>query len=1106
MKKLLIGVVCLAVLLVAAIVVLPSLVPASAYKDKIETQLSAALDRDVTISGDVKLSVFPVLKAQTGAVQIENADGFTDENLATMEGLDARIRLLPLLSKKIEIAKFELTRPVISLEKNSAGQVNWAIGDAPAEPKTEGEPFKRDGRFNGINPQIGKFAITDGQITYRDQTSDTTHEITNASLAFALPSLDEIVNVDGGMTFNGTPIDLDVSLDTPRHFLNGGVANFTAKIETEFARLNTNGQFTESEKVIFDTNVDGEISDMKALVAFIPKEIPYSDLLNEGKLSGDFAYDGDKLAIKNSDLSAKGNLLDAAFKGDATVYLSDETPPSIAGRVSADVTDVPALAKVLEQDIKGIDLVQTANLTADLTAKEKGFLAKNISAKVTGDGLTAAYEGQADIGDDITTQGSFTANAQNLPNIVRVLELELEQEVVVNTADVSGQVNYAKDVIDVTLDKADVTGQNLAASYQGTVGVRGKAVTANGNFTSDLQAVPSLLTALKVDVPQAGVLDRVKAAGSVNYTADAIALNLSEANLNSADLVASYQGTVNTAGEKVLAKGVLSQLEIPSLPRLAQKAGVENSAAGAIGRVKLNQPLNVDYNGTQARLDNLSVSLSEGALNGGFTGNVTQTLGENSQTALNGNFTGQAASLRKLAQSFDVELPASRTSPVFERFDTAGNISGDLNNLNLTFNTLNIDALKGSGSFVANMAGSKPSVSGSLRVAELDARPYQAAYAPAPGTPVPTGWSKTPINVDFVKKFNADVKLSAGSIQTSSVNFGQSDIHTVIQNNKLTMNFPNMTLYGGSGAMNLAVDAGRRNPVLDMDLNLSRLDTESALSKFASFASATGMGGTKFQVRGAGLSMDSIMRSLNGGGEFGVREGAVKGIDMVATLNGLTQGLNLQSAVAGLGANKITQFNDLIGKFTLRNGVMLIDDFDFNAVGIAANGGGSVDLGNRSLDFKFKPRLTTANANSFARAGIPLRVSGSWSSPKTGLDEGAVSSLVAAQAQSLIQDQLGKQLGGSAGSVLGSVLGGGNTGTSSGQGIESALGGILGGSSGTSSSGTTSSSAGSVLGGILGGTQAPSSGTTTTQPQAQQKPEDIAKDVFGGLFGKKKKK
>ena len=910
------------------------------------------------------------------------------------------------------------------------------------------------------------------------------------------------------MTFNGTPIDLDVSLDTPRHFLNGGVANFTAKIETEFARLNTNGQFTESEKVIFDTNVDGDISDMKALVAFIPQEIPYSDLLNEGKLSGDFAYNGDKLTIKNSDLSAKGDLLDAAFSGDATIYIKDETPPSIAGRVSADVKDVPQLAKALEQDIDGIELVQTANLTADLTAKEKGFLAENISAKAAGDGLNASYKGQADIGEDITAQGSFTANAQNLPNVVSALKLELEQEVIVNTADVSGQVNYTKDVIDVTLDKADVTGQNLAASYQGTVGVRGKAVTANGNFTSDLQAVPSLLTALKVDVPQAGVLDRVKAAGSVNYSADAIALNLSEANLNSADLVASYQGTVNTAGEKVSAKGVLSQLEIPSLPRLAQKAGVENSAASAIGRVKLDQPVNVDYNGSQARLDNLSVSLSEGALNGGFTGNVTQTLGENSQTALNGSFRGQAASLRNVAQSFDVELPASRTSPVFERFETAGNISGDLNNLNITLNTLNVDALKGNGAFVANMAGSKPKISGTLKVAELDARPYQAAYAPAPGTPVPTGWSKTPINVDFVKKFNADVKLSAGSIQTSSINFGQSDIHTVINNNKLTMNFPNMTLYGGSGAMNLAVDAGSRNPVLDMDLNLSRLDTESALSKFASFASATGIGGTNFQVRGAGLSMDSIMRSLNGGGEFGVREGAVKGIDMVATLNGLTQGLNLQSAVAGLGANKITQFNDLIGKFTLRNGVMLIDDFDFNAVGIAAEGGGSVDLGNRSLDFKFKPRLTTSNANSFARAGIPLRVSGSWSSPKTGLDEGAVSSLVAAQAQSLIQDQLGGALGGQAGSILGALGGGGN---SSSGGIESALGGILGGSSGTTSgsSGTTSSSPTSVLGGILGGSQSSSSSSTSsgsTTPQAEQKPEDLAIEALGGLFGKKKKK
>ena len=147
---------------------------------------------------------------------------------------------------------------------------------------------------------------------------------------------------------------------------------------------------------------------------------------------------------------------------------------------------------------------------------------------------------------------------------------------------------------------------------------------------------------------------------------------------------------------------------------------------------------------------------------------------------------------------------------------------------------------------------------------------------------------------------------------------------------------------------------------------------------------------------------------------------------MQTLLSGFSSGLSLQSAVTGLGSDKVTQFNDLVGKFSLNNGVMTINTFDFDAIGVAATGGGTIDIGNQNIDFRFKPRLTTANANSFAKAGIPLRISGDFSAVTTGLDQDEVGSLLAAQAQSLIQEQVG----GSAGAILGSVLGG-NSGTSS---------------------------------------------------------------------------
>ena len=134
MKKIIIGIVILAILLVIGLVALPSLVPSSVYKDKIESQLTEELGRDVRVVGDIKLSAFPVIKANAGRVEIDNPDGFTAKQFASMDALSARVKLMPLLSKQVEISSFTLKNPVINLENNAQGQVNWAFGDQ--KPKT----------------------------------------------------------------------------------------------------------------------------------------------------------------------------------------------------------------------------------------------------------------------------------------------------------------------------------------------------------------------------------------------------------------------------------------------------------------------------------------------------------------------------------------------------------------------------------------------------------------------------------------------------------------------------------------------------------------------------------------------------------------------------------------------------------------------------------------------------------------------------------------------------------------------------------------------------------------------------------------------------------
>jgi len=74
-KRILIGLVLILILLIGAVVVLPGLVPTDTYRTKLEDDLSRALARDVTISGDINITTFPVIKVETGTVTLANPKG-----------------------------------------------------------------------------------------------------------------------------------------------------------------------------------------------------------------------------------------------------------------------------------------------------------------------------------------------------------------------------------------------------------------------------------------------------------------------------------------------------------------------------------------------------------------------------------------------------------------------------------------------------------------------------------------------------------------------------------------------------------------------------------------------------------------------------------------------------------------------------------------------------------------------------------------------------------------------------------------------------------------------------------------------------------------------
>ena len=95
MKRLLVGLGILVVLLIIAIIALPSIIPAQIVKDQVAEQVKAATGRNLVITGDVRPTIFPTLGVEVGGVSFANADWAQEPQMVTAKEMVAKLALIP---------------------------------------------------------------------------------------------------------------------------------------------------------------------------------------------------------------------------------------------------------------------------------------------------------------------------------------------------------------------------------------------------------------------------------------------------------------------------------------------------------------------------------------------------------------------------------------------------------------------------------------------------------------------------------------------------------------------------------------------------------------------------------------------------------------------------------------------------------------------------------------------------------------------------------------------------------------------------------------------------------------------------------------------------
>ena len=322
--------------------------------------------------------------------------------------------------------------------------------------------------------------------------------------------------------------------------------------------------------------------------------------------------------------------------------------------------------------------------------------------------------------------------------------------------------------------------------------------------------------------------------------------------------------------------------------------------------------------------------------------------------------------------------------------------------------SLHVDEISGRGRLSATL-GEPPMVQGELAMGRLDVTPYVATGA-APKSTAASGapqaavltqeWSQAPITLPLPLPVDADLRLQAESVKAGQVELGS--VNARLQADRMQAKVTLDELQGYGGRVSGAAQAKPGSPATyDLGLNVRGVQLLALLQSMTGRGRVDGRADLDLAVAASGGSQREIVRSLGGNGKIVLRDGAVLGINIAGMLRQImTLGLN-----PGATQQQRTDFAEAGGSFRIKDGILRNDDLRLRAPVLRLEGAGTVDLPQRTVDYRVTPQLATTLQGQGARgepvlqAGVPFLVQGPFASPSVRFDlNGTLTSAVSSPA------------------------------------------------------------------------------------------------------------
>ncbi len=260
-----------------AAVAVPMLVPADYMRDQITQVVKQQTGRDLTVAGETSFSIVPDIGVRLGQVALSDPPKMSKGTTLTMDALTVNLRLLPLLSRQIEVKQFVLERPVFDLRVDKNGLQNWDFAQVtPVEPARRVVQAQAGGLAGAQlqNLRLGDVRIMDGTVKYRDERTSTALQVDAINVTLILPAIDEQLEAKGTFDWQKEQVAINGSLDSPQSLLANKATPANVSLTSSHMTGTFKGEIELGEVPRAKGTLNGSSPSLRNLAAWLGNPVP----------------------------------------------------------------------------------------------------------------------------------------------------------------------------------------------------------------------------------------------------------------------------------------------------------------------------------------------------------------------------------------------------------------------------------------------------------------------------------------------------------------------------------------------------------------------------------------------------------------------------------------------------------------------------------------------------------------------------------------------------------------------------------------------------------------------------------------------------------------